>query len=149
DRRQGQPAARERDLEGASRMTREWDAVAYQRLSVPQTGWGEKILAGLTLRGDETVIDAGCGTGKLSEKILERVPSGQVSCLDNSSEMLRIAGQNLARFGDRARFQETDLAKLDLESAADLIFSTATFHWILDHEALFRRLYRALRPGGL
>ncbi len=129
-------------------MTREWDAAAYQRLSTPQVAWGEQIIARLELRGDETVLDAGCGTGRLTEKLLERLPAGRVLALDNSAEMLRVARENLAAFGARVTFVEADLARLDLEDAVDVIFSTATFHWVLDHARLFRDLYRALRDGG-
>jgi len=127
---------------------KEWDATAYHRLSGPQTAWGERILAQLELRGDETVLDAGCGTGRLTEKLLERLPRGRVIALDASTEMLRAARANLERFGDRVSFLEADLSELDLDGAVDVVFSTATFHWVLDHGRLFANLYRALRQDG-
>jgi len=81
--------------------SREWDSSAYHRLSGPQLSWGRKVLARVQLRGDETLLDAGCGSGRLPFK-----------------------------------------------GAFDGIFSTATFHWVLDHDRLFRSLHGALRSGG-
>jgi trans-aconitate methyltransferase len=129
--------------------SKEWDAQSYHRLSQPQVAWGERVLARLELQGGETVIDAGCGTGRLTAALLERLPRGHVIALDASSQMLEKARETLkARFGDRVSFLHVDLLALDLEQVADVIFSTATFHWVLDHPCLFRNLYRALKPGG-
>jgi trans-aconitate methyltransferase len=126
----------------------EWDAEAYHRISAPQLEWGLKVLDRLPLRGDETVLDAGCGSGRLSEKLMERLPQGRLIALDNSQNMLRQAKAHLARFGDRVTFLKADLASLELDRVADAVFSTATFHWVLDHDAMFAGLLRALRPGG-
>lgn len=106
------------------------------------------MLAQLQLNGDETVIDAGCGTGRLTAKLLERLPRGRVIALDQSEAMLEKARAELQRFGDRVSFQQADLGDLQLHEVADVVFSTATFHWVKDHDALFRGLYRALKPGG-
>jgi SAM-dependent methyltransferase len=128
----------------------EWDAQAYHRLGSPQHAWGRRVLERLVqrLRGDETVLDAGCGTGRVTAELLERLPNARVIALDRSAEMLEVARELLARrFGDRVRFVCADLAALDLSGEADAIFSTATLHWVHDHDALFQRLLRALRPG--
>lgn len=126
----------------------EWDAVAYDRLSDPQVAWGQRVLARLALVGDETVLDAGCGSGRLTELLLERLPRGRVIAVDKSPAMLAEAERNLAGFGTRVSFVCSDLTALELDAAIDVVVSTATFHWILDHDALFRALYRALRPHG-
>lgn len=128
---------------------REWNASSYHRVANPHVDWGRVVLERLPLRGDETVIDAGCGTGRLTELVLERLPHGKVIALDQSANMLQQAEAHLRpRFGDRVTYQRVDLAQLDLVDAADAIFSTATFHWITDHTLLFRSLFRALKPGG-
>jgi trans-aconitate 2-methyltransferase len=107
------------------------------------------VLDRLPLRGDETAIDAGCGTGRLTELLLERLPAGGVLAIDRSANMLAQAEAHLRpRFGDRVRFLQADLGALDLAETADAVFSTATFHWLPDHGNLFASLYRALRPGG-
>jgi trans-aconitate methyltransferase len=128
---------------------REWDAASYHRVANPHVDWGEAVLARLPLQGDETVIDAGCGTGRLTERLLERLPHGHVIAMDQSRNMLVEAEAHLApRFGPAVTFQQQDLLTLDADAVADFIFSTATFHWITDHDALFATLYKALKPGG-
>jgi trans-aconitate 2-methyltransferase len=127
----------------------EWDADTYHRIATPQLAWGQKVLERLALRGDETAIDAGCGSGRLTALLLERLPRGRVIAVDRSQNMLEVARSYLQpRFGDRVSFLASDLAALPLDQVADLLFSTATFHWIPDHPTLFRSLYRALKPGG-
>lgn len=128
----------------------EWNAEAYHRVARPQTAWGLKVLGALPpLRGDETILDVGCGSGRLTRELAERVPRGKVIALDRSSRMVEEARANLAAFGDRVTFIDGDALDLDLDCALDVVFSTATFHWIIDHPRLFRVLYRALVPGGL
>src|SRR5438552_1886335 len=127
----------------------EWDAGAYHRVADPQFEWGRRLLATLPLRGDETVIDAGCGTGRLTRLLLERLPSGRMIALDLSHRMLEAARANLEPdFPGRVEYLRLDLLDLDLTDVADLVFSTATFHWVPDHDRLFRNLATALRPGG-
>ncbi|MBZ5631406.1 MAG: methyltransferase domain-containing protein [Acidobacteriia bacterium] len=127
----------------------EWDSATYHRISAPHVEWGKKVLAKLTLRGDETVLDAGCGTGRLTAELLERLPRGRVVALDISENMLRTARDYLQeRYWGRVEFVRADLLGLPFQDRFDGIFSTATFHWVLDHDALFQNLHRALRPGG-
>jgi trans-aconitate 2-methyltransferase len=128
---------------------REWNAETYHRVSDPQYEWGLPVLARLPLEGYERVLDVGCGTGRLTEKLLDRVPDGDVVAVDLSSNMLRSAREYLAqRFPTRIHFVQADAAALPFAGEADAIFSTATFHWVLDHPMLFKSLYGALSPGG-
>jgi trans-aconitate 2-methyltransferase len=130
-------------------QTREWDATAYHHLSGPQVSWGKKVLSGLKLRGDEILMDAGCGTGRLTAELLEHLPEGRVVALDISRNMLATARDHLrSEFGARVQFVAADLQDLPFAHAFDGIFSTAAFHWVPDHLRLFRSLFRALRPGG-
>lgn len=99
------------------------------------------------LRGDEAVIDAGCGTGRVTELLLEHLPSGTVLAVDASEAMVEAARERFAGDG-RVRVEQWDLLELEVEEPVDMVFSTATFHWIGDHPRLFRRLARALKPGG-
>lgn len=127
----------------------EWDAGSYHRVANAHVDWGRAVLDRLPLRSDETVIDAGCGTGRLTELLLERLPAGHVIAIDRSANMLLRAAEHLRpRFGDRVRFVQVDLQELDLHTTADAVFSTATFHWLPDHARLFAGLFRTLRPGG-
>jgi trans-aconitate 2-methyltransferase len=130
-------------------MTTEWNAGAYDRVADPQARWGAAVLARLRLEGGETVLDAGCGTGRVTELLLARLPRGRVVALDASHAMLAEARARLARFGDQVEYVHADLMKpLPLDRAVDAILSTATFHWVLDHDALFANLAAVLRPGG-
>jgi len=127
----------------------EWNAASYHRVSGPQTEWGRRVLSRLTLRGDERVIDAGCGTGRLTGELLARLPSGRLVALDRSWNMLLKAREQLgAAFGARVSFVRVELPRLPFNAWADLVFSTATFHWVRNHEQLFNEILLALRPGG-
>jgi trans-aconitate 2-methyltransferase len=105
-----------------------------------------EVLDRLELRGDEAALDAGCGSGRVTEQLLERLPSGSLLAVDGSEAMIEKARE---RLGDRASYLVANLSGMEIDDPVDLVFSTATFHWILDHERLFGRLRAALRPGGL
>jgi trans-aconitate 2-methyltransferase len=111
--------------------------------------WGSVVLERLPLAGDETVLDAGCGSGRVTEELLERLPHGRVIAADAAPSMLVEARRRLERFGDRVTFVECDLSQpLPIAGPVDAVLSTATFHWVLDHDALFANLAAVLRPGG-
>ncbi len=130
-------------------MSRDWDARTYDAIAAPQERWGRTVLERVDLRGDELVLDAGCGSGRVTEALLARLPRGRVIALDGSAAMVAAARERLARFGDRVDYVVADLrSPLPLERRVDAIVSTATFHWIEDHDALFRNLAAALRPRG-
>jgi trans-aconitate 2-methyltransferase len=128
-------------------MPREWDAKEYERLANPMTRWGGQVLERLTLAGDETVLDAGCGTGRVTEQLLARLPRGRVIGIDASTAMIQQARVRFAGH-PRVTLLVADLTTLMLSVPVNAILSTATFHWILDHEALFTCLGGLLRPGG-
>jgi trans-aconitate methyltransferase len=128
---------------------REWNSSEYHRLSQPQVTWGKKVLSRLRLRGDELVLDAGCGTGRLTADLLQALPGGRVVALDVSQNMARSAREFLQpQFGARAHVIAADLVDLPFAAVFDGIVSTAAFHWVLDHDRLFRGLLQSLRPGG-
>jgi trans-aconitate 2-methyltransferase len=131
----------------------DWDGAGYDRVATPQANWGREVLVRLELAGGETVLDAGCGSGRVTEHLLGRLPSGHVVALDASPSMLRQARSRLAPFGDRASFVEADLsavtgADLGGRAPVDAVFSTATFHWVTDHDRLFANLLALMAPGA-
>ncbi|MBV9596740.1 MAG: methyltransferase domain-containing protein [Chloroflexi bacterium] len=132
----------------------DWDATRYHRLAQPHAAWGANVLDRLRLRGDEVVLDAGCGSGKVTAQLLERLPSGRVIGADLSPAMLAEARASLASFGAQVSFVQTDLLDIDraLErerhAPVDAIFSTATFHWLDDHARLFGALHRSVKRRG-
>ena len=130
---------------------RDWDAATYDRVADPQTRWGRAVLDRLPLAGGETVLDAGCGSGRVTELLVARLPRGRVVALDASPSMVDEARRRLAPFGDRIDFIVADLGRpftLPGGLLVDAILSTATFHWVADHDALFRNLAAVIRPGG-
>src|SRR4051812_43566494 len=121
---------------------REWDASSYDRMSDPQLAMARDVIDRLDLGGDERVLDAGCGTGRVTEVLAQRVPGGTVIAVDGSEAMVEeTRKRGITAFA-------ADLAELTLEEPVDAILSTATFHWIKDHDRLFARMHAALVPGG-
>ena len=130
-------------------MSHDWDAATYDRVAAPQARWGAHVIRRLDPEGVGTVLDAGCGSGRVTEQLLEWLPEVRVVALDGSARMLEEARRRLARFGSRVAYVHADLCEpFALDGPADAILSTATFHWVPDHPALFRRLAAVLRPGG-
>jgi trans-aconitate 2-methyltransferase len=126
-------------------MSRDWDAATYDRVSGPQVAMARAVLDRLELRGDETVLDAGCGSGRVTLMLLERLPRGHVVAVDQAPSMVEHARTAL---GDRATVFRAELTELVLDEPVDAVFSNAVFHWVPDHDRLFERLFAALRPGG-
>jgi trans-aconitate 2-methyltransferase len=143
-------SAREHAHDGAGLETimsgpHEWDADVYHRVSDTQLGWGREVLDRLPLAGTETVLDAGCGSGRVTLELADRLPRGRVIAVDGSADMVRKAREVLP---ERCEVVRQDLAELELAEPADAVFSNAVFHWLPDHDRLFERLHAALRPGG-
>jgi trans-aconitate 2-methyltransferase len=125
--------------------TRDWDASSYHRVSVPHEEWARSVLDRLPLSGAEAVLDAGCGSGRVTGLLIERLPEGRVIAVDGSASMIEKV-EEVLRPVDRALV--ADLTELELEEEVDAVFSSAVFHWVLDHDLLFRRMRAALSPGG-
>jgi SAM-dependent methyltransferase len=127
----------------------EWNAQAYNRLSNPMQVWGEAIIERLSLEGDETALDLGCGSGRLTEFLVRRLPRGRVIAVDRSANMLAAARERLTpEFDGRVEYRQQSLDELDFHEQAELAFSNAAFHWVRDHPRLFRAVFQALKPGG-
>lgn len=130
-------------------MPRDWDARTYDRVADPMARWGSTVLERLPLRGDERVLDAGCGSGRVTELLAARLPRGRVIALDGSSSMVDAARERLAGFGDRIEYVVADLgAPLPIDGLVDAVLSTATFHWVPDHDAMFANLAAVTKAGG-
>ncbi len=133
-------------------MAQVWKSADYHRLSDPQYGWGLKVLKklqSLPVPAGATIMDTGCGSGRVTAELLTAFPKSKIVALDASENMVQEARKTLAPFGDRVVVEQVDLLDLAATQTADIVFSTAVFHWIKDHDRLFANLFRALRPGGL
>jgi trans-aconitate 2-methyltransferase len=128
-------------------MATQWDARTYDRSSEPQQAWGAAVLARLSgVAPDASVLDVGCGTGRVTEQLPALVPEGRVLAIDASQDMVDAAR---GRLGDRAEVWCQDVLELELDEPVDAIVSTATLHWVTDHDRLWQRLGSALRPNGV
>ena len=131
----------------------DWDAARYDRISDPQVEWGRRVIARLAPQPHERILDLGCGTGRLTAEIAS--PRGVLVGLDRSDAMLLVAKSSLSTpavatgTGRRpACFVRGDGAALPFNGSFDAVFSTATLHWIDDHDAVFRSVFAALGEGG-
>lgn len=132
----------------ADRPAREWNADGYDTLSTPLTTRGIAVLDRAAFRPTDRVLDAGCGTGRVSAALLERLPRGEVIALDGSAAMIDRA-RELIGDDSRVTLVRADLTEpLSLASSVDAVISTSTFHWVPDHPRLFRNLAAVIRPGG-
>lgn len=144
----GGPHGGDKPARAARPSPRDWDAASYHELSHPQFTWGLRVLERVALRGDERALDAGCGSGRLTAELLRRLPAGRVVASDVSENMARAAAVTLASERPRCDVVCADLLRLPFRGAFDLVFSTATFHWIRDHRRLFSSIAAALRGDG-
>lgn len=130
----------------------EWNAAVYHQAANPHVNWGAGVVSAAALQGHERVADVGCGTGRVTEQLLDQLPHGHIVAIDRSANMIEQAQANLEpRYRDRVSFLQRDLLELDphdVGEPVDVVFSTATFHWIRDHRTLFANLFAILKPGG-
>ncbi len=123
-----------------------WDARTYDRTSAPQQAWAAEVVGRLEgIEPGARVLDVGCGTGRVTETLLALVPCGRVLAVDASADMVELARE---RLGARAEVWCEDALEIELAEPVDAIVSTATLHWVTDHDRLWGRLARALRAGG-
>jgi trans-aconitate 2-methyltransferase len=126
-----------------------WNAEVYDRIGTPMRGWAQKVIADLDLRGDETVLDAGCGSGSVTFDLLERLPDGRIFAVDSSPDMIEQLTKSVEERGVRTVLPiHASLTDFELPERVDVVFSNAVFHWIPDDDGLFGSLARATKPGG-
>jgi len=127
----------------------EWDAAEYAANSTVQQTWARELIAQLHLRGDEHVLDVGCGDGKVTAEIARSVLQGTVDGADASPQMIRFARKTFPkRKIKNLQFHVMDARRMRFARKFDLIFSNAALHWVDDHQAFLRGAADALRPGG-
>jgi len=130
-------------------LPREWDASVYDALPLPHQRWGKRVLEQLNLDGTERVLDMGCGTGRDTAVLLDRLPRGEVVAVDGSLRMLDQLRSRLAGRLDRVEVVHADITEpLPVAGYVDAVTSVATLHWIPDHARLFAAVAAVLRPGG-
>jgi trans-aconitate 2-methyltransferase len=126
-----------------------WNAEVYERIGTPMRRWAQAVIDDLHLSGDETVLDAGCGSGSVTFDLLERLPRGRIYAVDSSPEMIAKITRGIAERGaPNVTPMQASLTDFELPEQVDVVFSNAVLHWIPDDDALFGCLLRATKPGG-
>ena len=126
-----------------------WNAAAYATNSVVQQSWARELIARLKLRGDEHILDLGCGDGKITAELARTVPHGVVTGADASAEMIAFAQQKFSKSEiPNLQFLVCDVRAIRFPDKFDLVFSNAALHWVDDHQAILRGAAEALKPGG-
>jgi len=124
----------------------QWNAQDYHRHSSEQQKWAHELIEKLKLNGDEHLLDIGCGDGKVTASIAQRLPRGRVVGVDKSSEMIAFARMNFP--AANLSFLQMDAASLAFDAQFDVAFSNAALHWIVDHRPVLSGIHRALKPSG-
>ena len=127
-------------------MTFEFDGEKYKKASRHQKEWGNKIIAEFAFKGDERILDLGCGDGILTSQLADMVPNGFVLGIDASQGMIDSA---IKSEKPNLKFQLLDINQIEFEEDFDLIFSNATLHWIKNHKKLLSNSYDALKANGI
>jgi trans-aconitate methyltransferase len=126
-----------------------WNAADYAANSAVQQTWARELIAKLPLRGDENILDVGCGDGKVTAEIARAVPRGSVTGTDASPEMIAFARKTFPKSAiSNLKFQIADARKIHLKTKFDLVFSNAALHWVDDHEKFLRGAAEILQSGG-
>jgi trans-aconitate methyltransferase len=128
-------------------MKYNWDASTYHRISDAQESWGHETIEYRKWKGNETVLDAGCGSGRLTKILSIKVPHGKVIAVDSDLSMVRLAKENLVKFSN-IEFTHMDISEIKLEEKVDVVFSNAVLHWILNHKKVFERFCQILNRDG-
>lgn len=126
--------------------TFEFDGEKYKKASKHQKEWGNGLISELSLNGDETILDLGCGDGALTEQLAQFVPNGTVLGIDASAGMIATAQKRVMR---NLTFEQMDINGIDFQNKFDVIFSNAALHWVIDHKKLLKNVFRALKDGGV
>ena len=126
-----------------------WNAADYAANSAIQQAWARELIAKLNLRGDEHILDVGCGDGKVTAEIARALPRGSVTGADASPQMIEFAKKNFATTEfSNLRFRVLDARKIKVGRQFDFVFSNAALHWVDDHQAILRGVASVLKPGG-
>jgi 2-isopropylmalate synthase len=123
--------------------TNKWDAKEYARFSKGQKKWAEELMTKLDIQPEDTILDIGCGDGKITVMLAAKT-RGRVVGLDNDAGMITLASERYPNI----EFVLMDASSIECTNRFSLVFSNAAMHWVRDHHALLRGIHNAMLPGG-
>ncbi len=126
-------------------MAYEFDGKKYEKASIFQQEWGNKLISELNLKGNEDILDLGCGNGLLTANLASLVPNGNVIGIDASEGMIEVAKE---KERNNLKFKLMDLNEFSLDCQFDFIFSNAALHWVINHNRLWMNILKILKPNG-
>ncbi len=124
-----------------------WNATDYANNATAQYTWAQSLIGQLDLTGNESVLDIGCGDGRITAEIAN-VVTGSVLGIDSSVNMVSLATSRYGKMSDRLQFRHMDASNIAVHNKVDLVFSNAALHWVSDHRAVLAGINSALKPGG-
>lgn len=126
-----------------------WDASEYEKYSSGQKKWADELLNKLNPESNMSVLDIGCGDGRITAEIAKRVPDGFVIGIDSSESMVMLAAEKYPPSLYRnLSFEVMDAKNLTFINQFDIVFSNATLHWVDDHSRVLKNINKSLKPGG-
>ncbi len=124
-----------------------WDAAIYDTVKAPQVAAGRELIHLARIREDDSILDLGCGTGKLTIELARQAARGSVVGLDPSTEMLDKAREVSSGMGN-VRLVQAPAQAMNFADEFDLVFSNSALHWVTEQEQAISRVYRSLRSRG-
>jgi len=91
-----------------------WDAQRYHKNSSHQKRWARGLLRQAVFKGNENVLEVGCGDGQITAAISRSVPYGSVLGVDSSGQMIRLARKNFCRENANLSFIQKDACRLKI-----------------------------------
>ena len=126
-----------------------WDAREYEKHSQGQQKWARELIKKISLKGTENILDIGCGDGKVTADISKIVSEGSIIGVDNAAGMIKLAtDRHSAAIYPNLSFQEMDVGNLQFNDRFEIIFSNAVLHWVKDHKAVIKGMFKSLKQGG-
>ena len=125
----------------------DWDALTYDNISDVIESWGLDLIERLNWKGNEIVLDAGCGSGRLTKIISTKLPKGKVFAVDLDSSMIKLANERLGKISN-VKFIQSNICDIELQDKIDVIFSNAVLHWISNHRKVSGNFWQILKPNG-
>lgn len=126
-----------------------WNPEDYAKNSHAQLKWAQELRKNIDLQQYRSILDVGCGDGKITAEFAATLPSSNILGIDSSSAMITYAAQKYPTTQyPHLSFSCIDARELEFEREFDLIFSNATLHWIDNHQAFLKGANNALQDAG-